>query len=227
MSGHHSKNKLLPYRYCEWEVHPVSSTSCQEDGEGVHPTFTPSGKVASRDSPTQAHRTWLHQGYYAFVHFLSDSNPLLGIDRNLDVSPTLRRSDPTTTSSTSSSKTVSETKKFRSAKAKVQGIDANNKFRSGTNNKHNRPGTNKKNITGLQRTSNKKRKKSIAGHPSYRLYLDSGASVHILFCRELMGKLHQLKEPLNISGVGGKPSNLRNTHLYIKHSNTFYQEYDQ
>ena len=55
----------------------------------------------------------------------------------------------------------------------------------------------------------KKKKKSITGHPSYRLYLDSGASVHILFCRELMGKMHNLKKPIEISGAGGKRIELK------------------
>ena len=44
--------------------------------------------------------------------------------------------------------------------------------------------------------------KSRAGNPKNRLYLDSGASVHILFNRELMGDMTLLDTPLNISGAG-------------------------
>ena len=45
---------------------------------------------------------------------------------------------------------------------------------------------------------------SVAGHPKNRLYIDSGASLHILFNKELMGGLQDLDRPLKIQ-AGGKP----------------------
>ena len=45
---------------------------------------------------------------------------------------------------------------------------------------------------------------SVAGHPKNQLYIDSGASLHILFNKELMGGLQNLDRPLKIQ-AGGKP----------------------
>ena len=45
---------------------------------------------------------------------------------------------------------------------------------------------------------------SVAGHPKNRLYIDSGASLHILFNKEIMGGLQNLDSPLKIQ-AGGKP----------------------
>jgi len=45
---------------------------------------------------------------------------------------------------------------------------------------------------------------SVAGHPKNFLYIDSGASLHILFNKELMEDLQDLDRPLKIQ-AGGKP----------------------
>jgi len=50
--------------------------------------------------------------------------------------------------------------------------------------------------------------KSHAGHNSNRLYLDSGASVNIIFNRGLLGKLKTLLKPIQIAAAG-KPMELQ------------------
>ena len=52
--------------------------------------------------------------------------------------------------------------------------------------------------------STPQRMTSIAGHPKNRLYIDSGAFLHILFNKELLGKLNDIKVPIKIQ-AGGKP----------------------
>ena len=52
--------------------------------------------------------------------------------------------------------------------------------------------------------STPQRMTSIAGHPKNRLYIKNGASLHILFNKELMGGLQNLDRPLKIQ-AGGKP----------------------
>ena len=44
---------------------------------------------------------------------------------------------------------------------------------------------------------------SVVGHPKNRLYINSGASLHILFNKKLMGELHNTDKPLKIQ-AGGK-----------------------
>ena len=56
--------------------------------------------------------------------------------------------------------------------------------------------------------STPQRMTSVAGHPNNCLYIDSGASLHILFNRELMGGLQNLVNPLKIE-VGGKPIHMK------------------
>ena len=49
---------------------------------------------------------------------------------------------------------------------------------------------------------------SVAGHPKNILYIDSDASLHILFNKELLGELNDLKIPVKIQ-AGGKPSHIK------------------
>ena len=56
---------------------------------------------------------------------------------------------------------------------------------------------------------------SAAGHQKNRLYIDSGAFLHILFNKELMGELHNTDKPLKIQ-AGGKP-------FHIKKIESLYQ----
>ena len=51
--------------------------------------------------------------------------------------------------------------------------------------------------------STSQRMTSIAGHPKNHLYIDSGAFLHILFNKELMGGQQNLDRPLKIQ-AGGK-----------------------
>ena len=44
---------------------------------------------------------------------------------------------------------------------------------------------------------------SVAEHPKNRLYIHSGASLHILFNKELLGELYNINKPLKIQ-PGGK-----------------------
>ena len=57
---------------------------------------------------------------------------------------------------------------------------------------------------------------SVAGHPKNRLYINSGASLHILFNKELLGKLKDLKVPIKIQ-TGGKP-------FHIEQNGSVHQE---
>ena len=59
---------------------------------------------------------------------------------------------------------------------------------------------------------------SVAGHPKNRLYINSGASLHILFNKELMGGLQNLDRPLKIQ-AGGKPirmSQIKSLHQVLQ-----------
>ena len=49
---------------------------------------------------------------------------------------------------------------------------------------------------------------SVAGHPKNRLYIDSGASLQILFNKELLGELNKIEVPLKIQ-AGGKPFHIK------------------
>ena len=49
---------------------------------------------------------------------------------------------------------------------------------------------------------------SVAGHPKNRLYIDSAASLHILFNKELLGGLHNIANPLKVQ-AGGKPFHIK------------------
>ena len=60
---------------------------------------------------------------------------------------------------------------------------------------------------------------SVAGHPKNRLYIDSGASLYILFNKELMGGLVDLDRPLKIQ-ADGKPihmSQIGSLHQVLQH----------
>ena len=60
---------------------------------------------------------------------------------------------------------------------------------------------------------------SVAGHPKNRLYIDSGASLHILFNKELMGGLQDLDRPLKVQ-AGNKPihmSQIGSLHQALRH----------
>ena len=60
---------------------------------------------------------------------------------------------------------------------------------------------------------------SVARHPKNRLYIDSGASLHILFNEELMEGLQSLDRPLKIQ-AGGKPihlSQIGSLHQALRH----------
>jgi len=50
----------------------------------------------------------------------------------------------------------------------------------------------------VKEDSTPQRMTSVTGHPKNRLYIDSGASLHILFNKELMGGLVNLDRPLEI-----------------------------
>ena len=52
------------------------------------------------------------------------------------------------------------------------------------------------------RSGNYNKHKSCAGHPHNRLYLDSGALVHILFSDLILGKRNTLNETINIAAAG-------------------------
>ena len=60
---------------------------------------------------------------------------------------------------------------------------------------------------------------SVAGYPKNRLYIDSGASIHILFNRELLGGIVNLDKSIKIQ-AGGKPihlSQIGSLHKALRH----------
>ena len=60
---------------------------------------------------------------------------------------------------------------------------------------------------------------SVAGHPKHRLYIDSGASLHILFNKELLGELNDIKVPVKIQAEG-KPFHIKqieSLHQALRH----------
>ena len=76
------------------------------------------------------------------------------------------------------------------------------------------------------------RLKSVAGHPKNRLYIDSGASVHIIFNREFIDDLRTLTQPLEIS-AGGKSIQMKHVgklckglqHLPLPIDEYYYDEF--
>ena len=48
---------------------------------------------------------------------------------------------------------------------------------------------------------------SVAGHPKNCIYIDSGASIHILFNKELLGGIVDHEKSIKIQ-AGGKPIHL-------------------
>ena len=60
---------------------------------------------------------------------------------------------------------------------------------------------------------------SVAGHPKNRLYINSGASLHILFNKELLGELNDIKVPIKIQ-AGGKSFHIKqigSLHQALRH----------
>ena len=60
---------------------------------------------------------------------------------------------------------------------------------------------------------------SVAGHPKNRLCINNGASLHILFNKELLGKSKDIKIPFNIY-AGGKPFHIEqigSLHQALRH----------
>ena len=58
-------------------------------------------------------------------------------------------------------------------------------------------------LRSVDDSSTPQRMTSVAGHPKNRLQIDSGASLHILFNKELLGELNNIEVPLKIQ-AGGK-----------------------
>ena len=59
-------------------------------------------------------------------------------------------------------------------------------------------------LRSVDDSSTPQRMTSVARHPKNRLYINSGASLPILFNRELLGQLNNIKVPIRIQ-AGGKP----------------------
>ena len=60
---------------------------------------------------------------------------------------------------------------------------------------------------------------SVTGHPKNRLYIDSGAYLHILFNKELLKEVHNINKPLKIQ-AGGKSFHIKqiwSLHQALKH----------
>ena len=59
-------------------------------------------------------------------------------------------------------------------------------------------------LRSVDDSSTPQRMTSIAGHPKNQLYIDNGASLYILFNKELLRELNNIDVPLKIH-AGGKP----------------------
>ena len=70
-------------------------------------------------------------------------------------------------------------------------------------------------LRSVDEDSTPKHMTSVTGHPKNRLYIDSGASLHILFNKELVGELQNIDKPLKIK-AGGKS-------FHIKQIGSLYQ----
>ena len=152
-----------------------------------------------------------------FGHVLSDTNPLDEVDSWVEVvrpskkprSVDPRRSNPiqTVRKTTNNKKLRQKNKKSRSVTIQIpEDRDNKNKgSRSDNTPGHIKPRSEHtpndpiSTISDLQEFrsvddgSTPQRITSIAGHPKNRLYIDSGASLHILFNKELLGKLHNIE----------------------------------
>ena len=71
-------------------------------------------------------------------------------------------------------------------------------------------------LRSVDDSSTPQRMTSVAGHPKNRLYIDSGASLHILFNKELLEELNDIEVLLKIQ-AGGKPFHIKKLNPYIKH----------
>ena len=69
-------------------------------------------------------------------------------------------------------------------------------------------------LRSVDNRSTPQQKTSVTGHPKNRLYIDSGASLHILFNNELLGKLKDIKVSIKIQ-AGGKPFHIE--HIGLLH----------
>ena len=163
-----------------------------------------------------------------FGHVLSDTDPFDNIVPSKEVvqpskkprSVGPRRSNPIQTArkTTSNKKLKQHNKKSRSATIQLPGKRdkkgkvtmngntlANTKPRSEyTPNNHISTKSKIKELRSVDDRSTPQLMTSVARHPKNRLYIDSGASLHIRFNKELLEKLKDIKVPIKIQ-AGGKP----------------------
>lgn len=190
-----------------------TSNSCDAYHSNVHPddsSFTSQAPTSSLTS-SLSYGKWYHSCYHLLGHFLSDFDPRVGVDAGLELDARpLPRSDTNTPHSvwiksrsdkeqprsdkgtwSKSSKEQPRSDKGTMGKARSAGHgDNKTKARSAGDKANHKK---KARSAGSARSGNMKRKKiqfnsgnttkSSAGHPRNRLYLDSGASVHIFLLK--------------------------------------------
>ena len=119
-------------------------------------------------------------------------------------------------------KTHQRNKKFRSVTIQVPEDRRNKNKEPRSENTPNDPISTISDLHELKsedKNSTQQRMTSVAGHPKIRLYIDSRASLHILFNKELMGELYDTDKPLNIQ-AGDKPfhiKQIRSLHQALRH----------
>ena len=162
-----------------------------------------------------------------FGHVLSDTDPLVDVDSWKEVvqpskkprSVDSRRSNPiqTTRKTTSNKKLQQKNKKSRSVTLQLPGDrDKKNKGSSNDNTpddiklrSEHTPNDLISTIFDIQElrsvddSSTPQRMTSVPGHPKNRLYIDNSASLHILFYKELLRELNDIKVSLKVQ-AGGK-----------------------
>ena len=165
-------------------------------------------------------------------HVLLDTNPLNEVDSWKKVvrpSRKLKSVDPRRPNpiqivrkTTSNKKLQQKNKKSRSVTIQ---ISEHHNYKSKESRSEYTPNNPISTISDLQELrsvdngSTSQRITSVAGHPKNRLYIDSGASLYILFNKELLGKLHNINKPLKIQ-IGGKPFHIKqigSVHQALRH----------
>ena len=63
-------------------------------------------------------------------------------------------------------------------------------------------------LRSVDNSSTSQQMTSVAGHPKNRLYINNGKSLHIIFNKELLGKLNNTKVPIKIQ-ARGKPFHIK------------------
>lgn len=161
---------------------------------------------------------WYESTIHVLGHFLSDRDPHIGVDPGLEIDPRwIPRSGNMSPQTQTNMGTGSQSQTSNAKRKKLRSDEKLQQVQRQWVRLCGKPRSDDKELRSEPRSDNKLRSeprsdrqsdKSIAGHPKNRLYLDSGASVHITFNQDLLNEHRPLKKALNISAAG-KPLQLK------------------